>query len=59
MLEHFNSVDESLGDALFGEETNFDELKNLVTGLDDEVQGKIIQAVEDALDLQKPWTYNS
>ena len=54
MLDHFNSVDDSLGDALFGEETNFDELKSLVTGLDDEVQAKIIQAVEDALDLHNP-----
>ena len=55
MLNHFNSVNDSLGDALFGEETNFEELKNLVTGLDDEIQGRIIEAVHEALDLQKPW----
>ena len=58
MLEHFNSVDESLGDALFGEETNFDELKNLVTGLDDAIQERIIEAVNEALELQK-WPQNS
>ena len=53
MLDHFNSVNDSLGDALFGEETNYEELKNLVSGLDDEVQAKIITAVEEALELQK------
>ena len=53
MLNHFNSVDDSLGDALFGEETNFEELKNLVTGLDDAIQERIIEAVNEALELQK------
>ena len=58
MLDHFNSVNDSLGDALFGEETNYEELKNLVSGLDDEVQARIITAVEEALELQK-WPQNS
>ena len=58
MLDHFNSVNDSLGDALFGEETNFDELKNLVSGLEDEIQGRIIEAVHEALELQK-WPQNS
>ena len=54
MLQHFNGAADSLGDALFGNESNVEELSTLISGLSDEQQTKVNEAVYEALDLQDP-----
>ena len=54
MLQHFNAAADSLGDALFGNESNRDELGTLITGLTDEQQNDVDTAVKEALEFEDP-----
>ena len=54
MLQHFNGAADSLGDALFGNESNIEELSTLITGLTDEQQNNVNVAINEALDFEDP-----
>ena len=49
MLEHFNSQIESLGDALFGDAANADDLKEFVDGFEKAEEETFKKAILDAL----------
>ena len=54
ILEHFQALDENLGDVLFGEESAAEDVKRCVLSRPDAEQEAFINAMDEALD-QKLW----
>ena len=50
LLEHFESVDENLGDVLFGDESTAEDVKRYVLSRPDAEQEAFIDAMDEALD---------
>ena len=53
MLEHFNSSQENLGEALFGADAQIEELQNYVNGLEEADKRVFCQLVNDVLQIEQ------
>ena len=55
MIDHFNSFDgeQSLGNALFGDDPDFDEFRDSVMQLDNEKQNKFAKHWNDAFEEEE------
>ena len=53
LLEHFESINEDLGDCLFGEEASAEDVSKFINGKPDEEQDAIAQAINDALNVKE------
>ena len=53
MLDHFNNAVEGLGDALFGDDSGVEEFQTFANDLDEEQEKAFLEAVNDALLIQK------
>ena len=49
MMDHFNSTIENLGDTLFGDDSNINDFKQFVSGLEDEEEQDFMTAIKEAL----------
>ena len=54
LMDHFNSAIDNLGDILFGEDSEADELKTLVDALSDEKCKEFVTAVKEGMILEDP-----
>ena len=50
MVEHFNSVDGGIGDALFGDDANIDDFENALNGLEEKVQNQFVESWNEAFE---------
>ena len=50
MVEHFNSVDGGIGDALFGDDVNIDDFENALNGLEEKVQNQFVESWNEAFE---------
>ena len=55
MIEHFNSAtaNDGLGDALFGDDANYDDFEEAVNNLEEEDGPKLLEAWNDAFEKGK------
>ena len=53
MLEHFDSILENLGDILFGEDSNDEDMQKFVLSSSDEEQNAFAKAVEECLLIEE------
>ena len=53
LIQHFNTVDEevNMGDALFGEQANYDDFAQAVDGLEAESQEKLGITAKEVIEL--------
>ena len=49
MMDLFNCAVENLGDTLFGDDSNINDFKQFVSGLEDEEEQEFMTAIKEAL----------
>ena len=52
LLEHFESINEDLGDCLFGEDASAEDVKKFIHGKPDAEQEQISASIQDALAVE-------